>query len=147
MSLMEADNWLKGFTAWFDWNAAILNSKGPLTKWVLLENLQLHGKRKTAFETADRQFNHNGHTTHWDFLPNFFFTQLSYHPGGCHGCPEKGTRNYNLFVRSAVFQPKWNAVQKTYKNHQNPVKSHWFFLDIFRVCSILAEKQRPKPIK
>ena len=38
MSLTEADNWLKGFTAWFDWNAPILNSKGPLTKRVLLEN-------------------------------------------------------------------------------------------------------------
>ena len=38
MSLTEADNWLKGFTALFDWNAPILNSKGPLTKRILLEN-------------------------------------------------------------------------------------------------------------
>ena len=38
MSITEANNWQKGFTAWFDWNAAILDSKGPLTKRVLLEN-------------------------------------------------------------------------------------------------------------
>ena len=38
MSLTEADNWLKGFTAWFKWNASILDSKCPLTKRVLLEN-------------------------------------------------------------------------------------------------------------
>jgi hypothetical protein len=38
MSLTEADNWLKGFTALFDWKAPILNSKGPLTKRILLEN-------------------------------------------------------------------------------------------------------------
>ena len=62
------------------------------------------------------------------FLAEISFTPLLYHPEGCLGCPEKGTRsrNYNLFVRSAVFQPKWNDVQKTYKNHQNPVKSYCF---------------------
>ena len=62
------------------------------------------------------------------FLAEISFTPLLYHPGGCLGCSEKGTRsrNYNLFVRSAVFQPKWNDVQKTYKNHQNPVKSYCF---------------------
>ena len=38
MSLTEADTWLKGFTAWFEWNASILISKDPLTKRVLLEN-------------------------------------------------------------------------------------------------------------
>ena len=38
MSITEANNWQKGFTAWFDWNAPILDSKGPLTKRVLLEN-------------------------------------------------------------------------------------------------------------
>ena len=60
------------------------------------------------------------------FLAEISFTPLSYHPGGCLGCPEKETRsrNYNLFVRSTVFQSKWNDVQKTYKNHQNPVKSY-----------------------
>ena len=62
------------------------------------------------------------------FLAEIFFTPLLYHPGGCLGCPEKGTRsrNYNLFVRPAVFQPKSNDIQKTYKNHQNPVKSYCF---------------------
>ena len=61
---------------------------------------------------------------------NFFHSTIiqPWRSGGCLGCPEKGTRskNYNLFVRSAVFQPKWNDVQKTYKNHQNPVKSYYF---------------------
>ena len=50
MSITEADNWLKGFTAWFDWNAPILDSKGPLTKRVLLENFldeRLLSKLKT----------------------------------------------------------------------------------------------------
>ena len=37
-SITEAVNWLKGFTAWFDRNTPILDSKGPLTKRVLLEN-------------------------------------------------------------------------------------------------------------
>ena len=62
------------------------------------------------------------------FLAEISFTPLLYHPGGCLGCPEKGTRsrNNNLFVKSAVFQSKWNDVQKTYKNHQNPVKSYCF---------------------
>ena len=62
------------------------------------------------------------------FLAEFSFTPLLYHPGGCLGCPEKTTRsrNNNLFVKSAVFQPKWNDIQKTYKNHQNPVKSYCF---------------------
>ena len=62
------------------------------------------------------------------FLAKISFTPLLYHPGGCLGCPEKETRsrNYNLFGRSAVFQPKWNDIQNTYKNHQNPVKSYCF---------------------
>ena len=68
--------------------------------------------------------------THWDFLPKFLSLHypLSYHPGWCLGCQEKWTssRNYNLFVWSAVFQPKWNDIQKSYKNYQNPLKSYCF---------------------
>ena len=62
------------------------------------------------------------------FLAEISFTPLLYHPRGCLGCPEKrsSSRNYNLFVWSAVFQPKWNNIQKTYKNHQNPLKSYCF---------------------
>ena len=51
-------------------------------------------------------------------------------------------KELELFVWSAVFQPKQNNIQKTYKNHQNPLKSYCF-LDIFRVYSILARKQQP----
>jgi hypothetical protein len=62
------------------------------------------------------------------FLAEISFTPLLYHPGGCLGCPEKGTssRNYNLLVLSAVFQPKWNDIKQTYRNYQNPVKSYCF---------------------
>ena len=62
------------------------------------------------------------------FLAKISFTPLLHHPGGCRGCPEKQTssRNYNLLVWSAVFQPKRNDIKKTYKNYQNPVKSYCF---------------------
>ena len=67
----------------------------------------------------------NGQQHTLGFLTEISFTPLLYHPGVCLGCPEKGTRsrNYNLLVWSAVFQPKWNDIQKTFKNYQNPVKS------------------------
>ena len=66
----------------------------------------------------------------------------------CLGRPENQTssRNYNLFVWSTVFQLKYYDIQKTWKI----VKIQWkvtVFLIIFRVCSILARKQRPKPIR
>ena len=38
MTFTEAENWLKGFTAWFKWNSLILDRKCPVTKQVLLEN-------------------------------------------------------------------------------------------------------------
>ena len=66
--------------------------------------------------------------SHWDFLHKISVTLLLYHPWGCFGSPEKQTslRNYNLFVWSAVFQPKLNDIQKTYKNYQNPLKNYCF---------------------
>ena len=61
---------------------------------------------------------------------NFFHSNII-PPGGCLGCPcpEKQTssRDYNLFVWFAVFQPKWNYIKKTYKYYQTPVKSYWFW--------------------
>ena len=62
------------------------------------------------------------------FLAEISFIPLLYHLEECLGCQEKRTssRNYNLFVWSAVFQPKWNDIQKSYKNYQNPVKSYCF---------------------
>jgi hypothetical protein len=79
------------------------------------------------------------------FLAKISFTPLLYQPGRCLGCPENRTssRNYNLFG----WFPKWNDIQKSYENYQNPLKSYCFFLNIFKVCSILAGKQRPKPIR
>ena len=38
MSITEADNWLQGFTAWFEWKAPILDTKDPITKRIILEN-------------------------------------------------------------------------------------------------------------
>ena len=60
------------------------------------------------------------------FLAKISFTPLLYHPGGCLGCPEMWTisRNYNLFVWFAAFQPKWNDIQKSYKSYKNPLKSY-----------------------
>ena len=51
------------------------------------------------------------------FLAEISFTPLLYHPGGCLGCPEKKTRsrNYNLFVRSAVFQSNGMMFKKPTK--------------------------------
>ena len=62
------------------------------------------------------------------FLAEISFTPLLYHPGGCIGCPEMQTssRNYNLFVWFAVFQPKWSNIEKSYTNHQNSLKSYCF---------------------
>ena len=58
---------------------------------------------------------------------NFFHSTII-HPGRYLGCPEKGTssRNYNLFVWFDVFSAKWNDIQKSYKNYQNPLKSYCF---------------------
>ena len=72
------------------------------------------------------------------FLVKISFTPLLYHPGRCLGCLEKPTssRNYNLFVWSAVFQPKWNDIRKSYKNYQNTLKSYRFlayFQSLFNI--------------
>jgi hypothetical protein len=82
------------------------------------------------------------------FLAKIYFAPLLYQPGGCLGCPEKQTssRDYNLFVGFVVFQPKWNGIQNTYKNYQNPAKSYCF-LGYFQSFSILAGKQKPKSIR
>ena len=62
---------------------------------------------------------------HTGTFAKIYFIPLLYHPV----CPEKRTssRNYNLFVRSDVFQPKWNDIRKNIKKYQNPVKSYCFF--------------------
>ena len=51
------------------------------------------------------------------FLAEISFIPLLYHPGGCLGYLEKRTSswNYNLFVWSAVFQPKFNEIKKPTK--------------------------------
>ena len=104
---------------------------GTLGPWIACSRYLHSGCRNEWFSTCSLLLLQKVtmvHTYTLGFLAEISFTPLLYHSGGCLGCPEKGTRsrNYNLFVRSAVFQPKWNDVQKTYKNHRNPVKSYCF---------------------
>ena len=82
------------------------------------------------------------------FLAKISFTPLLYHPGGCLGCPEKQTssRNYNLFVWSAVFQPKWNDIQKSYKNYQNPLKRYCFFGIFSEFVQFWLENSNPNQL-
>ena len=56
------------------------------------------------------------------------------------------SRNYNLFVWSAVFQPKWNASQKTYKNYQNPVKSYCYFRIFSEFVQFWLENSGPNQL-
>ena len=72
-------------------------------------------------------FGRSTSTPHWDFLPKFlslhYYTTLE----GVLGVQRSGqAQGTNLFVWSAVFRPKQNDIQKTYKNYQNPVKSYCF---------------------
>ena len=78
------------------------------------------------FSSINLKFEHG--IRHTGISCRNFFHSTIYHPGGFLGCPEKRTRsrNYNLFVWSAVFQPKLNDIKKTNKNYQNPVKSYCF---------------------
>ena len=81
---------------------------------------------------------------HWDFLPKFlslhYYTTLE-----IFLYPEKPkrSRNYNQFVWSDVFQPKWNDIQKTFKNYQNPVKSYYcvgyFYTVVWTAIDSIAE--------
>ena len=80
----------------------------------------------------------------WDFLPKFlslhYYTTLE-----IFLYPEKPkrSRNYNQFVWSDVFQPKWNDIKKTFKNYQNPVKSYYcvryFYTVVWTAIDSIAE--------
>jgi hypothetical protein len=63
------------------------------------------------------------------FLAKISFTPLLYYCGRCIGFPEKTTtsRNYNLFVRSAVFQSKWNDIQKKLQKLSKSIEKLLFF--------------------
>ena len=97
-----------------------------VVKWFIIKLLGSDFESYT-FSQYSQIFSHKRNYT-LGFLAEISFTPLLYHPVGCLGCPEKWTssRNYNLFVWCAVFQPKWNAIQKSYKNYQNPLKSYCF---------------------
>ena len=59
MTLTKAENWLKGFTAWFKWNAPTLDKKTLVTKLILLENFPYE---RMLFEITNGQHNYAGHT-------------------------------------------------------------------------------------
>ena len=76
------------------------------------------------------------HQTVWKYW-KFEFHILMCFVGRFLGCSEKGTspRNFNLFVWSTVFQPKWNDIQKSYRNYQDSLKSFLgYFLSLFNFC-------------
>ena len=112
--------------------------------------MKIKQQKNYSYPSQLNMFEHN--VAYFDntlgFLAKISFTLLLYHCGRCLGCAEKMTssRQYNLFVCFAVLQPKLNDIQKIYKNYQKPLTSYCF-LDIFGVCSILAEKQWQKPIR
>ena len=88
-----------------------------------------------------------GGTSTLEFLAEMSFTPLLCHSGGCLGCPEKLTssRNYNLLGPLFFSQNGINSKKPT-----KIIKIQWkvtVFWHIFKVCSILAGKQRPKPIR
>ena len=93
----------------------------------LLHDLKSQGFHR-SIELIGSSRNFNGVFCTLGFLAKISFTPLLYHPVRCLGCPEKrkSSRNYILLVWSAVFQPKWNDIQKSYKNYQNPLKSYCF---------------------
>ena len=119
-----------------------VTSLSPFRSWIDPAPLYVANKpNKDTYKIGIQQgvFREETHYT-LGFLAEISFTSLLYHPRGCLGCPEKQirSRKYNLFVWFAVFQPKWNNIQKTYKNHQNPLKNYCFgghFQSLFNFVS------------
>ena len=67
---------------------------------------KLIGCQKNSVPSRDQSIRHH----HTGISCQNFFHSSIIPPGGCLGCLEKQTSsmNYNLFVWSDVFQPKWN---------------------------------------
>ena len=85
--------------------------------------------------------------THWDFLPKFlslhYYTTLECVLGVQRMGQGQGTI---ICLLGPLF---FSLNQMTFKKPTEIIKIQWkatVFCDIFRLCSILAEKQRPKPM-
>ena len=110
-------------------NAALLISVIKVSIWQVFIKFPWHGEKPTS-ATLVTLSSISFHAVFRDtlgFLVKISFTQLLYHSWGCFGCPDcpdkrTSSKNYNLFGGSAVFQPKCNKIENTYKNHHNPLK-------------------------
>ena len=87
-------------------------------------------------------------TTHWDFLPKFlslhYYTTLE----GVLGVQRRGQGQGTIICLLGPLFFSQNGM--IFKKPTKIIKIQWkatVFWDIFRVCSILAGKQRPKPIR
>ena len=85
--------------------------------------------------------------THWDFLPKFlslhYYTTLE----GVLGVQRSGQAQGTIICLLGPLFFSQNGM--TFKKPTKIIKIQWkitVFWDIFRVCSILAGKQQPKPI-
>jgi hypothetical protein len=86
--------------------------------------------------------------THWDFLPKFlslhYYTTLE----GVLGVQRSGQAQEAIICLFGLLFFSQNGM--TFKKATKIIKIHLkvtVFWDIFKVCSILDEKQRPKPIR
>ena len=87
-------------------------------------------------------------TAHWDFLPKFFSLHYYTTLEGLLGVQRSKQAQGTIIC---LFGPLFFSQNgMTFKKATKIIKIHWkvtVFWDIFRVCSILAGKQRPKPIR
>ena len=86
--------------------------------------------------------------SHWDFLPKFlslhYYTTLE----GVLGIQKSRQAQGTIICLFGLLCFNQNGM--TFKKTTKIIKIHWkvtVFWNIFRVCSILTEKQRPKPIR
>ena len=120
--------------------------KKPLEKTFLDFKKWVKSIQTASYKRARTVIGHFSFMTiasHWDFLPKFlslhYYTTLE----GALGVQRRGQgqRTIICLLGPLFFSQNGMMFKKTYKNHQNPVNSYCFFLDIFRVCSSLAKKQ------
>ena len=86
--------------------------------------------------------------SHWDFLPKFFSLHYYTTLEGVLGVQRSGQAQGTI---NCLFRPLFfSQNEMTFKKATKIIKIHWkvtVFWDILKVCSILAGKQRPKPIR
>ena len=90
----------------------------------------------------------SGHTAHWDFLPKFLSLHYYTTREGVLGVQRSGQAQRTIICLLSPLFFRQNGI--TFKKPTKIIKIQWkvtVFWDIFRVCSILAGKQRPKPKK